>query len=278
MNSLDKTTRTVFSLLLLSLLISCTPPALLTPSEKGQAPVVAFSPLWEKFKKASDVRGTLQAFAQIDMQAGDDRHHLKAALLLKRPALMRLENIPLFGPPDFFLTLNEKSLKIFFPGKKEFYLARPRQEDLAHFLPVSMPPADLVAILLGLPPPLRESEISFREAPGNAPRLELLAHGEKIQTLWLTSDGEHLTDMEIFAPGGETIYRINYGSYRQLGNSRLPEKVTIVAEEKKIRMVVDYREMELNMAGDEAIFDLPIPADTKLIVMDNKDTPTGNGQ
>lgn len=256
----------LFAVLLLSFFVSCTPITFAPPPEAA-APV-AWGDRWAKLTQASDIRETLQAIADIDLQTAGARYHFKAALLLKRPALMRIEGIPLIGPPVFLLSLTKESLKVFLPGKKEFYLGRPVRENLALFLPVGLSPADLVAILLGLPPPAADQQFDVRETPpGSNQGLELFLKGLKVQTLWFTSDGEHLASMEILPPGGEEI-TVNYGAYRKVGNSWLPEKVTIVAPDEKARIVVRYHDMTWSEAGDEASFDLPIPADVPALLLE----------
>ena len=49
---------------------------------------------------------TLTAIARIEIKSHGERHVLKAALMMKRLAQLRLESIPLFGPPDFFLSID----------------------------------------------------------------------------------------------------------------------------------------------------------------------------
>lgn len=248
----------LISLCFIFFCVSCRP-ITLTPRPEAAAPV-ARNDRWAKLSQASDIRDTLQAIADIDLQTTGTRYHFKAALLLKRPAMMRIEGIPLIGPPDFLLSLTPKNLKVFLPGKKEFYLGRPVRENLTFFLPVGLSPEDMVNILMGLPPPAADRQLDVRETPpGSKPGLSLFSKGLKVQTLWFTSDGESLASMEIITPeGGEII--VNYGGYRQVGNSRLPEKVTIAAAGKKSRIVVRYHDMTWSQNGDEASFDLPIPA------------------
>lgn len=255
--------RQIFLLLLCFFFVACAPLAIAPLPETAKP--IAWGDRWTKLNKtACEIHDTLQAIADVNLQTAGKRYHFKAALLLKRPTLMRLESIPLIGPPDFLLSLTKTNLKVFFPGKSEFYLGRPVRENLALFLPVGLPPADIVSILLGLPPPPPVAgQFEIRETPpGNSPGLELFSEGLKVQTLWFTDDGASLSSREIIPPEGGRII-VNYEDYRQLGNSWLPEKVTITAPDKDARIAVRYHDMAWSEDGDEAIFDLPIPANVQ---------------
>lgn len=249
-------------------LVSCAPVVLsplpvdlLTPSQ--------LSPRWEKLAQANAVRGTIQQIADVDLQSAGRRNHLKIALLLQHPSLMRIESIPMIGPPDFFLSLNNRDLKIFFPGNREFYLGRPTMENLSKFLPVHLSPAYMVSILMGIPPPIDDKVIGWKETPaGENQRLDLFFDNRKVETIWLDRETDRVSGMEIHDPDGEIIHRVTYGNYRQVGESKLPETVTIASKLKNSRMVIRYSETELSAPGDESIFDIPIPKDITPILMD----------
>lgn len=273
--SRSNSTRQIFALLICCFLVSCAP-AVTLPLAPGEAPAPLGS-RWEKLRGSggNQAKSTLRAMADIDLMASGGRHHLRVALLLQLPSLMRIEGIPVFGPPDFFLSMNREKLKIFLPGKNEFYLGRPSRENFTHFLPISLSPTDMVYILLGLPPPpVTGKKISYRESwDGDKRRLDLFSNNRIIQTLWTDSNGERLTDMEIIDTDTELTHRVSYGNYLQLGESDLPQQVTIVSKYGDTQIIVHYDGMELSASGDEETFDLPIPKGVTPTSMDRDDTP-----
>jgi len=96
-----------------------------------------------------------QAFtstARIEINHQGDRYPLKVAVMMKRPAFLRLESIPLMGPPDLFLSVAEGELRVFLPGKAAFYIGRATPRNISRFLPVFMPAADMISLLMGVPP------------------------------------------------------------------------------------------------------------------------------
>ena len=259
--------------LFLSCCLASCAPSRLSPLPEGTLPPSQLGRHWKKIAAANYVQGSLQAIAKIDLQTGSMKNHLTVALQVRHPSRLRIENIPVFGPPDFFLSLNDKNLKIFLPGKKEFYIGRPTQENLTHFLPLSLPPADIVALLMGIPSlPATDRIIGFKEAnAGGRLRLELFLDGNMTQTMSFDSLSERLVGMEILDSAGEVIRRVDYGAYHQFGNGWLPEAVTIVSREKNTRLRVQFTEMELIASEDEEIFDLPIPPGMTPVILDEAD-------
>ncbi|MFZ3253897.1 MAG: hypothetical protein WA133_06420 [Syntrophales bacterium] len=275
-NSATLRHRQWFPLLLLFLFASCAPTTIARPPVTAGL-VAAAAARWARLSELSNSHETLQTIADLDLQTTGPRYHFKAALLLKRPALMRIESIPLIGPPNFLLSLTKESLKVFLPGEKFFYLGQPVRENLAFFLPIGgLAPADIVAILRGLPPPLADQQFDIREiSTESSSGLEIFSKGLKVQTLWFTKDGEHLSFMEIHPPGGGVI-NVNYGAYRKTGNNWLPEKVTLADPDKKARITVRYHDISWNENGEEASFDLPIPAGVSPLPLEQANGIPGN--
>jgi hypothetical protein len=269
----SNSTRQIFMLFMCFILASCAP-AVTLPLTPDQTPAPLDS-RWQKLRGGNQVRSALRAMADIDLMASGGRRHLRVALLLQSPSLMRIEGIPVFGPPNFFLSLNREKLKIFLPGKNEFYLGRPSRENFSHFLPISLAPADMVYILLGLPPPpVTGEKISYRESwDGDKRRLDLFSNNRIIQTLWSDVNGERLTDMEIIDADTELAHRVSYGDFLRLEESDLPQQVKIVSKDGNAQIIIHYDEMELCAAGDEGTFDLPIPMGVTPTGMDSDDTP-----
>jgi outer membrane lipoprotein-sorting protein len=272
-----KTTRQIVALIICWFLASCAP-AVNVPHTPVLAPDQTLAPRdsrWEKLSGENQVRLALSAMADIDLRTSGGRQHQRVALLLQLPSLMRMESIPLFGPPDFFLSLNREKLKIFLPGKKEFYQGRPTQENLSHFLPIRLSPTDMVYTLLGLPPPLATGEaIAYRESrDGDKNRLDIFFNNRLIRTLWSDANIERLTDMEIRDAETEQQYLISYENYISLEERAMPQQVTIGSKNGNARIIVQYDDLELFPSGDEGSFDLPIPRGISPTGLDREDLP-----
>lgn len=269
-------TKQMLALLICCFLVSCAPTVTLphAPDLVPDQLPAPLDPRWEKLSGRNQVRSGLRAMANVDLTVEVGRRHLRVAMLLQLPSLMRIESIPLFGPPDFFLSLNREKMKIFLPGKKEYYQGSPSRENLSRFLPLGLSPTDMVYVLMGLPPaPLvTEKKIGYRESPeGDRKRLDLFLNNRIIRRLWSDKNVERLTEMEIIDADTKLTHLVRYTNYLRLGESDWPQQVTIVSQDGKARIIVSYDDMELCAPEDEEIFDLPTPKGVTPTGMDIND-------
>ena len=261
-------TKRLLFLLFPLLFLSCSP--VIKSVSLPEETLDILSPRWEKLFRPDFRQDTLKAIARLDINDREKRYPLKVALLLKRPSLIRLEGIPIMGPADFFLSVNSDTLKVFIPEKNVFYLGRSSRENISRFIPIDVPPEDLVSVLMGLPP-----------ISGNKPRLclagekhylELSLDNKKIKTVSLEMDDDRLTKMEIMGADGELQYVVNYSDYRKVGEIDRPYQ--IILSSNRTSLTLRYSEMEFDKV-DEASFDLSVPSRITPTIIDRDSRPPG---
>jgi outer membrane lipoprotein-sorting protein len=241
------------------------------PSSQAIVRDLSSSAVLKKFMKEDRTGEAFKAIARMEIGVGKRRYPLKAALMLKFPSFMRIETIPIIGPPDFLLSLNQDQLKVLLPGKNEFYQGRPSRDIFALFLPLSLPPEDIVPVLMGLPPPrLTDQNLRFQEITDDDEyHIDVLSpQGGKIMTLRMDRGNGHLTGMEAFAAYGVIIYQASYSEYYQDGKTELPGKITIISPDTDSMISVRYSDTELSRDVDESSFELAIPSGMKAITLD----------
>ena len=226
----------------------------------------AYAPLPEKIldniTRADQQRDTLQAVANIEVNSEKGRYPLKVALLIKRPSFLRVETIPLVGTPDFFMTLQEDTLKVFLPLKKEFYICRATAENLALFLPVSIRGEEMVPILMGIPP-LSDLLKSMAKSPapsvGNHYRIDMTSGDGKHQFIWIDRTTGTLAKIEIFGDY-RLLYTALYEEYYDESGIPMPRKVIITPDDPgKPGVVIRYSDILFSNSTDTTPFDLAVP-------------------
>ncbi|MBI4634449.1 MAG: DUF4292 domain-containing protein [Deltaproteobacteria bacterium] len=234
----------------------------------------AYVPLPEKIldniTRAHQQRDTLQAVATIEVNSEKGRYPLKVALLLKMPSFLRVETIPLVGTPDFFMSLQGDTLKVFLPPKKEFYICRATAENLALFLPVSIRVEEMVPILMGiplLPELLKSMEKSRALSAGNYYRIDLTSGDGKHQSLWIDRTTGALAKIEIFEDY-RLLYTASYEEYSEESGIPMPRKVIITPDAPgKSGVVIRYSDIRFSNLPDTTSFDLAAPPGIEPIVL-----------
>lgn len=228
---------------------------------------------WDgSYKALKDLPGAIQesdriiATAQIDLTTAQGHYPARAALILQKPAYLRLEILPIIGPPDFFLTANPDKMKIFIPSQGEIYSGKPSAENLAHFLPWALDVEEMVMILSCSYPNLMDRNV-LRESSdeGNLLRLDIQSPSGDSMKVWIEKNGR-MTKLIRSAPDDREIYQVAYEDYPQ--GALLAGKITIRMGDHITSVSVRYSNMKIEKATDMSVFELPIPSEIKIIKLD----------
>jgi hypothetical protein len=176
---------------------------------------------------------------------------------MRRPADLRLESIPLFGPPDFLLSIERGELRVFFPEKETFYSGPATRWNISRFLHLPLPAAEIVAILMGRLPEEWEGSNSWHgEQEEGYYRVDRYLAGKKIGSVWIDPVTNVLIRVRAFTEGEETAYTADFADHARVGEGFLPRRVTIAGE--GVSLALRYTEIGL-LDDDTASFALPVP-------------------
>ncbi len=253
----------LFLLVVLMLCVAgCRPPAgALRPPPARAVPENTLAAL----AAADRFDGAFQALARIELSGNRGAYPLKAAILMRWPDALRVEHLPLLGPPDFFMTLAGSRLQISVPGEKAYWTGAPTRENLASFLPIGLSGGELIALLRGSCPPGEgiTSVQTVAEADGDAGRLDLFAPDGKRLTLWTDPTSRHVQRCTRFAEDGREVYTVRFEDHRLLSGRPWPMRIRFTAPGPPATvMTVRYTDPILSPDADPERFDLPIPPGT----------------
>jgi hypothetical protein len=200
---------------------------------------------------------TLTVTARIEINAHDERRPLKAALMMKKPAHLRMESVPILGPPDFFLSIDAGELRVFSPGNDggSFYIGRSTVRNVNRFFPLALPAADIISLLMGQPPRTEEASSCRGEWEDGLYRVDQCVAGEKILSLWIDPVGDLLRRVRAFTEGGNIAYTAEFEDHTSVGKYFLPQRLTITGE----AVSLTFRYTEARLDNDAESFALPIP-------------------
>lgn len=208
---------------------------------------------------APDRGEVVRATARITITSSDGTYSRKMALLCQMPSHLRLEAIPLFGPADFFLSANEQSFKVFFPGEGKMYVGTPTRENLFLFFRIYIPPSDVIPLLCGIPPQMVNGSYSgFTE--GGVYRIGHRREGDKERFLWIDLETRALMKIEQYRDS-TLLWRMQFFGHAAVGEISLPRRIQIeVTEPEKVEIEIRYLELDIvPSSGDMALFDLRVP-------------------
>jgi len=249
-------------------------PAILSIAGCSLTPVVAPAPQslnspqarWQQLTAVEGNPTALKALARIDLTTRSGRYPLKVAILLQYPNRIRLESLPLFGPPDFYLSVENGDLKVFLPQEGKYYIGTASQTQLASFLPFissSFQLSDMLALLRGAVPLIRDQGITlkgFQESKEY--RLEVYQGEQKIQVFWLTPESNHLIRAKLWDKNGDLRYTAQFdehGGFKEAAD--FPTKLTVTTgNPNPATLTLRYTDLQLMPEIPSSSFSLEIPA------------------
>ncbi len=205
---------------------------------------------------ASGPIGTITAAARIEINDNGDRRPLKLAMMLRRPADLRLESIPLLGPPDFFLSIEGGELRVFLPGRRAFFTGPAAIWNISRFFPLTIPADEIVSLLMGCLPEEETSSSWYEAREDGLYRVDQYRNGSKIRSLWIDPAGGVLIRVRTFTGNEEIVYTADFAEFTRVGNRFMPQRLTISSGD--VSLALRYTEIRM-LDGDAVSFALQIP-------------------
>jgi hypothetical protein len=206
------------------------------------------------------------AIAEIDIVSSQGNYPLKAVVIARKPAYLRLELLPVIGTPDFILTTNLQEMKILLPSKNELYQGKPTDVNLAHFLPWKSGINEIVMILLGSYPLLSGEPVSYQSSRAEK-IMQIEMKSPMGSSQMLTVDEEkHLVKVVRYNELGREFYTVRYEDYDT--GRPIAGKISVSMADGTTSITVKYSDLKVEKATDLSIFDILLPAGYKTIIMD----------
>jgi hypothetical protein len=219
-------------------------------------------------------RNILKAMANIEVKHGSERYSTKAGLIIKKPSSLRIEAIPIIGPVNFFLSIQEDVLKIFFPQKGIFYVGKATNENLsnvAHFITAEMRVEDLLSLMSGTYPQIDEKTLVLKGVVEEKRyRVDRITEGRRLQSLWVDRANNHLVEVQVFKENGKIAYTAIFEDFNTTeGSIVAPLKITILSgEDEYSRLIIRYSSIQYVTEIESSAFDLQIPPEIEPVYLD----------
>jgi len=216
---------------------------------------------------SAPVDQTFTATARIEINRHGERYPLKIAVMMKRPAFLRVESIPLLGPPDFFLSVANDELRVYLPGKNAFYTGRAIPQNISRFFPIFMPASEMISLMMGVAPDNREESPALRgEQEERYYRVDGYALDRRTRSLWIDPSGNRLVRIRTFAEGETVVYEAAFAEHILVGEGFMPQRLTI-AGDGMTELSIRYTDLR-PIAADPESFPLPLPEGITPILLD----------
>ncbi len=215
------------------------------------------------------------ATVTIHQEMGTDFSR-RVALAVQYPSRMRVDALPTFGIPDFFMSLRDGTFKVFVPSRQTLYTGSATTDKMYSFFGLDLSPEEIIALLRGTPPvpPGRKDDRwvnAFRNLQGEY-RLDFLSRrGRTVQSVIL-NEQHRMTETKVFDEKGVLRYRAFFSEYATIKNgvTERPLHIIVHIENPLNQTTLELRLSDLSVTrGDPAsLFDIPHTQGVDTIYLD----------
>ncbi|HSK29327.1 MAG TPA: hypothetical protein VLA17_05135 [Candidatus Limnocylindria bacterium] len=226
------------------------------------APVLP-APAWESghlldsLAQRDKALRSVRALARVDYAGPEGKQGFQEAVLVQRPANLRLETLTPLGAV-LIVTANDQEIIGYHPREGVFVRGQRSKENLRRYTQMPLELEEITALLIGLPPlaagaqSMQEGNVLIFSANGrNLDRVEFASH-QPVPTKWerLGSDGK----VELSA---------RFSDYISTPAGAFSSRIVFEAHRQKMRLEIRYQEPELNAAIPAELFSQRMPPHVK---------------
>jgi hypothetical protein len=233
--------------------------------------VVLLSPeqvLEKIFKRSRGLKG-VKGTAKISVDAPNGRYVRNVAIVVKQPDSLRVDALPYFGTPDFFLSVNDGILKVFLPGEDHFYIGKSSRENIYSFFHIMLDGDDIVPLLTGaLPPDITISRDLRGSMTENGYCIDSVRDGIVTSSLIVGLEDTTIRRISRYERN-ELIYSVTFDDYRTLGDTAVPYRIDIdMKKPRKVHASIRYSRLQPTGNDREGLFDLPVPQGVQPLIIE----------
>jgi Domain of unknown function (DUF4292) len=204
--------------------------------------------------EATEARvAALQSQAKVRVEGGGKKGNLTAFVAVAAPASVHLEVLDFFGRPSAIL-ISDGQRFVLFQSETGVWLRGPATaENLARILPVTLPPEQLVAMLLGRAPRLEDPRPELQVDSGaNAFRIDLRAGGQT-QQLWVDPSTRRVVRSQVSGTSG---YGLTFEDFTDVHQAPFPRKLGFSGP---TTVVLEYTDPRLGEVPAPSLFRAEAP-------------------
>lgn len=191
----------------------------------------------------------LQSQAKARVDARGKKGNVQLFVAAAAPASVHLEVLDFFGKPSGILVSDGRRFVMFASDAGVWQRGAATAENVSRVLPVSLPPGELVSMLLGRAPRLDDPAPTLAVDPeANAFRVTLRASG-RTQELWVDPAWKRVVRSRIDGPGG---YTLTFEGFEDVHGAPFPRTITFSGQGS---VALQYTDVRLGEQPDPALFD-----------------------
>jgi outer membrane lipoprotein-sorting protein len=245
-----------------------------TPSNLGSRPLpetsaesilVAFDRRWQ-------LTEDLLALARVSVISAQGRYSTRQTFLWRRPALLRLDTVSLFGQPIMTLVADLARASIYYPQESAFLQGPATAATLARFIRLPLDAEEVAPLLMGYirPSPGQQASTIHLQTDRGMYLLRFLGRDRGlIQDAWVDPDQLLPRRVLHYAPRDVPAIDIAYSDFRPSGETfPFPHALAIWLPRVETEVRIEFLTVDLNPGLSPSVFHLAPPEGVRIVPLE----------
>lgn len=216
---------------------------------------------------------SIKGDARLGIDAPSGKGSVTLFVAVAHPNLMHLEQLDFFGRPQGVLVTNGERFGLYDAQAGKYFRGPATATNLGRFLPVVMPPGELVALLLGRVPRVDTDELKLRFDDQRGGYEVTLTKGPITQTVVVKPPEDRVVKSSVV---GLNAYDLDLGEVTALGGGgSFAKRVQLTFAHAKTSVELTWKEFEVNQPADLSMFELEAPEGVPVVEVDAQGRPVG---
>lgn len=200
---------------------------------------------------------TLSADGKAFVEAPENGGRYALHLSVRRPASIRIEALTPLGDPAAVLVADQGRFALLDLRHNIFYRGPASPQNLSRLIPAPFTPDELVAVLTGAIPELRDAQPGSAQRDGEGYRLTLVAP-QILQEVWLGSD-LRVQKIRRTTGRGDLLWEVALDEHDDSSGAQLPRLIHLEAPLGKARVDLRLRNLITGKPPPQGAFLLGVP-------------------
>ncbi len=226
--------------------------------------------LLEKLRERNGRVQSLRSLAKIQVKIPESNSRFSEVVIAQEPGRIRMEVLSFFGHLAALLVTDSSRLQALFINEGRLYEGVASAYNLSRFLPVPLPPEEIVSLLLGKTSLIDCDPVVLElQQEKDLYILKLSSRtGERLQRLWINPVNFRTVRSETTYPGDTTLLIAEFDDFKELNGEWFPASISIRIPAEAIDVKVKYQSPELNPVLDLSLFSITPPPGITLVELD----------
>jgi outer membrane lipoprotein-sorting protein len=258
--------------LLLMSIVACATRPMPHESVSRILPTASPESILASFDRRWQFTEDLRALARVSIISAQGRYTTRQTFLWRRPALLRLDTVSLFGQPIMTLVADLAQASIYYPHESLFLQGPATAATMSRFIRLPLDAEDIGPLLMGYirPSPRQWVSSIYLQPDAGMYLLRFLGSGEGlIQDAWVDPDQWLPRRIVRYTALGVPAVDIAYSDFRPLTETfPFPHALTIWLPRVETEVRIQFLAVDLNPGLSPSLFLLSPPEGARIVPLE----------